>query len=136
MGRILGLDYGTRRIGVALSDPLQLTAGPLTVLDAADPDLAEGLCRLVAEHEVELVVVGLPVGLDGGEGPAAAAARRFAAEVRGAVAVPVELYDERFSTVTAERTLIEAGLRRERRKGTRDRVAAAVFLQAYLDGRR
>jgi putative Holliday junction resolvase len=133
-GRVLGLDYGTRRIGVALSDPLRLTAGPLTVLDAAG-DVASELRLLVAEHDVSLIVVGLPVGLDGTEGKAAAAARDFAGRVGATLGVPVELYDERFSSVTAERTLIEAGMRRERRKGTRDRVAAAVFLQAYLDGR-
>jgi len=134
MGRVLGLDHGTRRIGVALSDPLRLTARPLCVLDA-DEGLEDELRRLVAEHDVELIVVGLPVGLNGTEGAAAAAAREFAARVASIVETPIELYDERFSTVTAERTLIEAGMRRERRRGTRDRVAAAVFLQAYLDGR-
>jgi putative Holliday junction resolvase len=134
MGRVLGLDYGTRRIGVALSDPLGITAGPLAVLDTTK-DPRRQLQRLVAEHDVDVVVVGLPVGLDGREGAAAEAARRFAAEIAPAVGVPVELYDERFSTVTAERSLIEAGMRRERRRETRDRVAAAVFLQAYLDGR-
>jgi len=134
MGRVLGLDHGTRRIGVALSDPLRLTAGPLCVLETGG-DVEDRLRHLVAEHDVERIVVGLPVSLGGAEGPAAAAAREFAGRVAEAVDVPVELYDERFSTVTAERSLIEAGMRRERRRETRDRVAAAVFLQAYLDGR-
>jgi putative Holliday junction resolvase len=134
--RILGLDYGTRRIGVAVSDPLGLTAGPLEVLDATAGDLDDRLRNLAADLGVELIVVGLPVGLDGREGPAALDARRFADRVAAATGLPVEVYDERFSTVTAERVLLEAGLRRERRKQARDRVAAAVFLQAYLDGRR
>lgn len=136
MTRILGLDYGTRRIGVAVSDPLGLTAGPLEVLDATAGDLDDRLRNLAADLGVELIVVGLPVGLDGREGPAALDARRFADRVAAATGLPVEVYDERFSTVTAERVLLEAGLRRERRKQARDRVAAAVFLQAYLDGRR
>ena len=136
MTRILGLDYGTRRIGVAVSDPLGLTAGPLEVLDATAGDLDDRLRNLAVDLGVELIVVGLPVGLDGREGPAALDARRFADRVAAATGLPVEVYDERFSTVTAERVLLEAGLRRERRKQARDRVAAAVFLQAYLDGRR
>jgi putative Holliday junction resolvase len=134
--RILGLDYGTRRIGVAVSDPLGLTAGPLDVIDATVPDLDDRLRNLAEDLGVELIVVGLPIGLDGREGPAAGSARRFAERVAAATGLPVEVYDERFSTVTAERVLLEAGMRRERRKEARDRVAAAVFLQAYLDGRR
>ena len=136
MTRILGLDYGTRRIGVAVSDPLGLTAGPLEVLDATAADFDERLRNLAEGLGVELIVVGLPVGLDGREGQAAGDARRFAERVAAATGLPVEMYDERFSTVTAERALLESGMRRERRKEARDRVAAAVFLQAYLDGRR
>jgi putative Holliday junction resolvase len=136
VNRILGLDYGTRRIGVAVSDPLGLTAGPLEVLDATAADLDDRLRNLAGGLGVELIVIGLPVGLDGREGQAAGDARRFAERVAEATGLPVELYDERFSTVTAERALLEAGMRRERRKEARDRVAAAVFLQAYLDGRR
>lgn len=136
MTRILGLDYGTRRIGVAVSDPLGLTAGPLEVLDATAADFDERLRNLAEGLGVELIVVGLPVGLDGREGQAAGDARRFAERVAAATGLPVEMYDERFSTVTAERALLESGMRRERRREARDRVAAAVFLQAYLDGRR
>jgi putative Holliday junction resolvase len=113
-----------------------MTAGPLTVLDASDPALDDALRGLVADHDVEQIVVGLPIGLDGSEGAAAAAARAFADRVRAATGVRVDLYDERFSTVTAEQSLIEGGMRRERRRAVRDRVAAAVLLQSYLDGRR
>lgn len=134
MGRILGLDPGSVRIGVALSDPLRITAQPHASLDAADDDLLKTIADLVTGLDVELVVVGLPISLDGSEGAAAASARRFAAEVSGVIAVPVELHDERFSSVTAERAMLEAGARRSERKAARDRVAAAVFLQSYLDG--
>lgn len=135
MARIVGLDYGERRIGVAASDPLGLTAQPVTVIDLRRGALADQLPPLLAELEAELVVVGLPVSLSGGEGPSAAAARRFAAEVGDICGLPVELFDERFSSVTADRVLVDAGVRRERRKAVRDKLAAAVMLQAYLDHR-
>lgn len=136
MSRIVGLDPGERRIGVAVSDGLHLTAQPHGTLDAEADDLDDRLRELAAEVDAEELVVGLPVGLNGREGPAAAAARRFAARVEAATGLPVILYDERFSSLSAERVLVEAGVRRARRKRARDRVAAAVFLQAYLDGRR
>ena len=135
-GRVLGLDYGTRRVGVAVSDPLGITAQPRVVLDARDPRLMEQIAGLATELGVERVVVGLPVSLNGTEGPAAAAAREFAAAVGEATGLPVELADERFTSVSAERVLVEAGLSGRRRRAVRDRVAAAVMLQAYLDGGR
>jgi len=135
-GRTLGLDHGTKRIGVAVSDPLGITAQPHSTLDAGDPSLMDVLRNLVMELGVERIVVGLPISLDGSEGPAAAAARAFAALVAESVGVPTELHDERFSTKTAEDAMIEAGARREQRKQSVDRVAAAVFLQTYLDGMR
>jgi putative Holliday junction resolvase len=136
MGRILALDPGSKRVGVAVSDPLRLTAQPHEVLDVTSPDFERLLREMVDELDVVRIIVGLPVGLNGNEGPAAAAARGFAARVAAATGLPVDLYDERFSTVTAERVLLEAGLRRSRRRAARDSVAAAVFLQAYLDGRK
>ena len=136
MSRIVGLDPGTVRIGVAVSDPLHLTAQPHGNLPAGAPDLDDLLRALAAETEAERFVVGLPVSLDGGEGPAAGAARELAERVAVATGLPVDLYDERFSSVTAEQVLVSAGVRRKQRKESRDRVAAAVFLQAYLDGRR
>lgn len=133
MPRVLALDHGARRIGVAVSDPLGFTAHPRPPLDASGDDLLERIRNLVTELGVERIVVGLPVGLNGSEGRAAAAARAFAAEVEQATGLPTELYDERFTTVLAERALIEAGWRRRRRRRVRDGVAAAVFLQDYLE---
>ena len=134
--RVLGLDPGTRRVGVAVSDPLGITAQPRTVLDGGDPRLMEEIARLAAELGAERIVVGLPVSLNGTEGPSAAAARAFAAAVGEATGLPVELADERFTSVSAERVLVQAGLSGRRRRAVRDRVAAAVMLQAYLDGGR
>ncbi|MBU1227794.1 MAG: Holliday junction resolvase RuvX [Actinobacteria bacterium] len=136
MSRIVGLDPGTVRIGVAVSDPMFVTAQPHGNLAADAEDLDDRLRDLAAETEAERFVVGLPIGLDGREGAAAGRSRELAARVAEATGLPVDLYDERFSTVTAERVLVSAGVRRSRRKVARDRVAAAVFLQAYLDGRR
>lgn len=136
MSRIIGLDPGTVRIGVAVSDPLHLTAQPHGTLPADADDLDDLLRQLADETEAERFVIGLPVGLDGREGPSAQMARQLAERVAEATGLPVDLWDERFSSVTAEQVLVSAGMRRSRRKETRDRVAAAVFLQAYLDGRR
>lgn len=133
MGRVLALDYGTVRVGVAISDGIRLTAQPHGTLDRDDPELLNRLRRLADEFDVDEIVVGLPISLDGSEGPAAIAARAFAAEVAGGTGLAVVLHDERFSTVTAERILLEADVRRNKRKTVRDQLAATVFLQSYLD---
>ena len=135
-GRVLALDFGTRRVGVAVSDPLGISAQPHSVLDGTDPGLMGIIGRLAGDLGVERIVVGLPLSLDGSEGPAAAAARRFAAEVAASTGLPVNLLDERFTTVSAERVLVQAGLTGRRRRVVRDRVAATVLLQSYLDGGR
>lgn len=134
-GRVVALDHGTKRIGIAVSDPLGITAQPVGVIAAGAGFIAE-LRRLMEGWQVDVIVVGLPVGLDGTEGAAAAQAREFAAEVEVATGFHTVLYDERFSTVVAERAMIAGGARRDRRRRSRDGVAAAVFLQDYLNGRR
>ena len=133
--RTVALDAGSHRVGVAVSDPLGITAQPVAVLTMGPRFLSE-LQRLLEQWIVERIVVGLPVGLDGREGAAAEGARRLAADVSAATGIETVLYDERFSTVVAERAMIAGGARRERRRQRRDAVAAAVFLQDYLDGRR
>ncbi|HSG79830.1 MAG TPA: Holliday junction resolvase RuvX [Acidimicrobiia bacterium] len=133
MGRVLALDHGTRRVGVAVSDSLRMTAQPHGTLDRDDPELLNRLREMVDDLDVDEIVVGLPVSLDGTEGPSAIAARAFAGEVGAATGHEVVLHDERFSTATAERILLEADVRRKKRKDVRDRLAAAVFLQSYLD---
>lgn len=136
-GRILAVDYGRRRLGLALSDPLGWSARPLGVLVRrgfeADVERLAALCR---EHGVVRVVVGLPVRLGGEAGPEAAEALRFAARLARELDVPVEPWDERLTSRAAERLLVEAGVRRRRRRTRVDAVAAALILQGYLERRR
>jgi putative Holliday junction resolvase len=129
----MGVDYGERRVGVALSDPLHITAAGFTVIDTSTTDVVEALLEIAREQEVERVVVGLPVSLSGYEGPSAQAARALADHIAEASGLPVELSDERFTTRTAESALLEANVRRRRRKQLVDKIAAAVMLQNYLD---
>lgn len=131
------LDMGERRIGVALSDPGEMIAQPHTTLrvPAAGELPMDALRELVRERGVEGIVVGLPRQLDGTEGTAAHAVRARAAPLES-LDLPVVWWDERLSSVEAERRLLEAGVRRRRRRQLTDRVAAAVILQGFLDSRR
>ena len=135
--RAMGLDVGERRIGVAIADELDSIASPLTTVSRKPGDLAE-LRALVLERGVDRLVVGLPTGMSGREGPQAAVVRAFAGELEDAVGPEIEVtfWDERLTTAVAERVLREGGKRRGRGKGEVDAVAAAVILQGYLDARR
>ena len=137
MSRVLGVDLGTKRIGVALSDPTGTVASPLTTILHRSPrgDVGQ-VAALCAAHGVASVVVGWPRNMDGTSGPAAKQAEAFAERLRAHTGLHVELWDERLSTVAAERALIRGGARREERRQARDRVAAAVVLQSRLDARR
>lgn len=132
-GRILALDYGTKRIGVALSDELGWTAQPLETFErrTLDRDLAH-IAELVVLHEVERVVLGVPLQLDGREGPAVRAMREFAEKLEAGISVPLILWDERMTTKAAEDLLIAADVSRKKRKGAVDRIAAALLLQSFL----
>jgi putative holliday junction resolvase len=137
-GRRLGVDVGSVRVGVAISDPDGLLATPLVTLrrDAQDrTDLAR-LVELTGEYSVVEIVVGLPTTLAGRSGPAADAAQAYASELRVLVDVPVTMVDERLSTVSAERTLAARGVRRRRRRAVVDQAAAVVILQGHLDALR
>jgi putative Holliday junction resolvase len=136
--RALGLDLGSKRIGVAVSDRSGTIASPLTVLTRARSrrDDHARIAALVREEEADCVVVGMPRSLSGEDGPAARAARSEASALASVVGVPVETYDERFTTVTANRALAESGVRGTARRQVVDKVAAAVILQAWLDARR
>jgi putative Holliday junction resolvase len=132
--RILALDHGTVRIGVALSDEMKLIASPQENL-AAEPfaDLLAALKKLVAEKQVELIVLGLPRNMNGTYGEAADRVRAFAAKLQAELKVPLRLWDERLTSAQANRYLIEAGTRREQRKEKVDGMAAAILLQSFLD---
>lgn len=135
--RALGLDLGSRRIGVAVSDRTGTVASPLMVLQRSGDRAADhrAIARLVTEEEAEIVVVGLPLSLHGGSGPAAQAARTEMAAMASVIGVPVVSHDERFTTRTALGALREGGVTRARSRAVVDKVAAAVMLQAWLDGR-
>jgi putative holliday junction resolvase len=132
--RLLGVDYGTARVGLAVSDPERRLASPLATYERRGRD-ADGrhFKKLVEEEEIGRVVVGLPVHLDGREGQKAAEARQFGAWLAEVTGLPVTFFDERFTTVEAEGFLLAAGLTSKRRKARRDRVAAQILLQSYLD---
>lgn len=130
------MDYGSRRIGLAVSDPLGITAQPLRAIERkGDRRDLEAIASVLREVGAEEVLLGLPISLDGTEGPAARKAREFGEKIRAALSVPVTPWDERMTTVQAERTLIEAGVRRERRREVRDSLAAVFLLQNALDYR-
>lgn len=132
--RIIALDIGEKRIGVAVSDAAGKVASPLTVLDAKKTlgDCAE-LRRLIEDYEVQRLVIGLPLSLDGTEGPQAARVRRAASRLAQFLPLEMEFADERLSSVEAERVMAAAGVSERDRRGEVDKVAAAVFLQSYLD---
>lgn|SRR5436190_24200961 len=135
--RAVGLDLGSRRIGVATSDSTGTIASPHSVLQRAPSrgDDHAAIAALVAELEGDVVVVGLPLSLDGTRGPAARAAAEEVAQLADVLPVLVETYDERLTTVTADRSLSQLGLGGQARRRVVDKVAAAVMLQAWLDRR-
>ena len=135
-GRIMALDPGEKRMGVAVSDELGLTAQPLETHHCASPDEVVGhVRRLVEAHGVTEVVVGLPIRLNGELGLAAERVRGFIVRLEQVLDVPVVPWDERLTSKVAERILIQGNVSRSKRRGAVDRVAATVLLQSYLDRR-
>ncbi len=133
--RILGIDLGDKKIGLALSDPMGWTAQGLEVINSKgsiEADIAK-IKEYVERYEVEKVIVGLPLNMDGSSGPRAEKARFFAARMGKKLKVAVEMTDERLTTVAAEKLLIEADLSRTRRRQVIDKMAAVLILQSYLD---
>lgn len=135
--RILAIDPGSKRVGLALSDPTATIAQALATVPAEPAGtLPARLAQIARSHQAARIVVGLPRRLDGSRGPEAMAAQDLADAVRKESGLPVEMVDERLSTVAAERALIAAGVRREKRRLSVDGVAATLILQAHLDRRR
>lgn len=132
--RILGLDYGTKTIGIALSDEFGLTAQPLETLrrSGLNRDI-EYLLSLISKRSVGLIVVGMPLNMDGSHGERAKAAEAFMRKLKQSTGIPVAAWDERLSTVAVNRVLLEADTSREKRKTAVDKLAAAYILQGYLD---
>jgi putative Holliday junction resolvase len=135
-GRVLGLDLGQSRIGVAVSDPDRRVAVPVGTVRTGAPEDVKAIAAMARDYAVAEIVVGLPLSMSGRRGEAAALAERFAEALRGFLGIPVVLHDERLTTVEAERTLSGAGVRGRQRKEVIDQSAATIILQAYLDSRR
>jgi putative Holliday junction resolvase len=135
-GRVIGLDLGDARIGVAISDDDRRMAVPVGTIHTGAPADLKAVAGLVEEHAATLVVVGLPLSMSGEPGSAAVKAEAFAGALRSILTVPVELQDERLSTVEAERGLRDAGVTGRERRRVVDRTAATVILQAWLDATR
>lgn len=134
--RIMGLDYGDRKIGVAVSDLFGWTAQGLEVVERRrDGAEMERIADLVREYEVEEIVVGLPKNMNGSIGPRGEICIDFADKLKEMLELPVHLWDERLTTVSAERTLIEADVSRKKRKQVVDKMAASLILQNYLDSK-
>jgi putative holliday junction resolvase len=135
--RILGIDYGDARIGLALSDEMGWTAQALEVIhrtNSRDECLAR-IREIVESYQVEQIVLGFPKNMNGSIGPRGEITQEFAEKLRDELQIPVVLWDERLSTVAAERVLLEADISRKKRKGVIDKVAAQVILQTFLDSR-
>jgi putative Holliday junction resolvase len=132
--RILALDHGTKRIGVAVSDELKMIAQPLEFVPAEPfADFLTRLKQLLSEKQIELVLVGMPRNMNGSYGPAALKVEEFVAALHRAITVPIKTWDERLTSAQANRYLIQGNVRREKRKEKVDQMAAAILLQSYLD---
>ncbi|MBN1526855.1 MAG: Holliday junction resolvase RuvX [Candidatus Omnitrophica bacterium] len=135
--RILGLDVGSKRIGLALSDELLFTAQGLQSLERKDPETdLRAIAGLVMSNHVVEIVVGLPLSMDGTESKQTKEVREFIVDLTGAVSVPVKAWDERLTSMQAERAMLEADLSRAKRRKLSDKVAAQLILQSYLDARK
>jgi putative holliday junction resolvase len=132
--RILALDHGTKRVGVAVSDEMYVIAQPLEYIPA-EPFAAflARLKQIISEKEIGQILVGLPRNMDGSYGPAALKVQAFVAVLKDAVTIPIKLWDERLTSTQAQRFLIQGGVRRDQRKEKVDKTAAAILLQSYLD---
>lgn len=133
--RIMGLDYGSKTIGVAMSDALFWTAQGIKTIKRSNKEIEE-LRKLILEYEVMEIVIGYPKNMNGTLGPRCALTEEFAQTLQSEFGLPVELWDERLSTVAAQRTLLEADVSRSKRKLVIDKMAAVFILQGYLDRRR
>jgi len=132
--RILALDHGTKRIGVAVSDETRTIAQPLEYIPAEPfAGFLERLKKILAEKEISFILIGMPRNMDGSYGPAAQKVETFIGVLKTAVTVPIKTWDERLTSTMANRTMIQANVRRDQRKEKVDAMAAAILLQSYLD---
>ena len=132
--RILALDHGTVRIGVAISDEMKMIAQPVQYIDAAPSNKIVDYIRSEWEGKLELILVGMPRNMDGSYGPAAEKVKAFVEMLKENLSTPIRTWDERLTSAQANRVMIEADVRRDKRKQKVDSMSAAILLQSYLDG--
>ncbi len=136
-GRVMALDVGERRIGVALSDPTRMLASPLTTIRAVPRSTAlKRILTLIHDYQVTALVVGLPLTMNGDIGPQATLVQQFVDELRPLIDIPIFFVDERLTTVAAERMMIDLKIKPEQRRARIDEVAASIILQDFLDSQR
>ncbi|ABQ91586.1 MULTISPECIES: Holliday junction resolvase RuvX [unclassified Roseiflexus] len=136
-GRVMALDVGERRIGVALSDPTRMLASPLTTIRAVPRSTAlKRILTLIRDYQVTALVVGLPLTMNGDIGPQATLVQQFVDELRPLIDIPIFFVDERLTTVAAERMMIDLKIKPEQRRARIDEVAASIILQDFLDSQR
>jgi len=134
MSRILGVDYGSKRIGLAISDPGGIIATPVrTETCSGEEDALKKIIAVCTELKADKIVLGLPLNMNGSQGPQAEKVTAFGEKLKSRLDIPLEMWDERLSSVSAERVLIDAGTSRRRRKEVIDKLAAQIMLQNYLD---
>ncbi len=134
MGCILGIDYGERRIGIAVSDEMKIISMPLRVhTRIREGDDVDAVLEVCGEREVETIVIGQPLNMDGSKGEAVEKVEEFIGRLSERTGLPVELWDERMSSLSAKRVLLEGNMSRRKRKGVIDKIAAQIILQSYLD---
>lgn len=133
-GRVLSIDYGTKRVGVAVSDPMRVIAQGVTTLEN-DSTLIEKLSGVIRQHEVVHMVVGMPYSADGGKGAKAMEVEQFIGRLKSVVDLPIDTWDESYSSVNAHRVFVETGMKRKKRREKKrvDEMAARLLLQEYLD---
>jgi len=132
--KLLGIDYGIRRLGIAVSDPLGMLATPFRTINTfSDEQSVTEVCNLIQETNAEKIIIGLPLNMNNTEGPMVKKVRDFIEKLKLKTNLPIELSDERLSSCLVERTLLEANMSRNKRKGVRDKLAAQVILQGYID---
>lgn len=132
--RILAIDHGTKRMGIAISDELKMIAQPLEFIPSEPfAPFLDRLRAIIREKEVEMILVGMPRNMDGSYGPAALKVQEFVAVLKDAIAIPITVWDERLTSAQANRFLLQGNVRRSDRKQKVDKTAAAILLQSYLD---
>ena len=134
MGRLLAIDYGEKRLGLAISDPNQIISKPLKTISLSDSKyIYNELEKIISDYEIQKLIIGLPLGMDGKNTQQTSKVEAFKEDLQNKISIPVILFDERLSSVSAKKSLISQGIKTGHNKSKIDQTAAAIFLQHFLD---